>query len=102
MDIPEARCLVILRTLHTVCPGMVQMKAPGRSYAWWPGLDTDIERVRMQCMSSFLPQSTKSSIFPSEVTKRPWSHVYIVFVGPFQGKTILIIMDSFSKWLGLS
>ena len=33
-----------------------------------------------------------------EKTSNPWDKVHIDYVGPFQGKMFLIIVDSFSKW----
>ena len=39
----------LLRELHDTHPGMVKMKALARSYLWWPGLDTEIERHVKDC-----------------------------------------------------
>ena len=39
----------LLRELHDTHPGIVKMKALARSYLWWPGLDTEIERHVKDC-----------------------------------------------------
>ena len=34
-----------------------------------------------------------------EWPKRPWSRIHIDHAGPFQGKTILVVVDAHSKWI---
>lgn len=29
---------------------------------------------------------------------KPWSRVHMHFMGPFMGKTFLVLVDSYSKW----
>lgn len=32
------------------------------------------------------------------ISGKPWSRVHVDFAGPFQGKTFLVLIDSYSKW----
>ncbi|XP_026529758.1 uncharacterized protein K02A2.6-like, partial [Notechis scutatus] len=41
--VPERLQRLVLQTLHEGHPGIVRMKALTRSYAWWPGIDKQIE-----------------------------------------------------------
>ena len=36
---------------------------------------------------------------PWEWPKRPWARIHIDHLGPFQGKTILVVVDAYSKWI---
>ena len=38
-----------LQQLHTEHPGTTRMKSIARSYAWWPGMDQEIESVVKEC-----------------------------------------------------
>ena len=35
--------------LHEAHPGVSHMKALGRSYMWWPGMDRGIEKLVFNC-----------------------------------------------------
>ena len=39
----------VLGLLHDTYIGMSRMKATGRSYVWWPGMDQDIESTVREC-----------------------------------------------------
>ena len=41
--IPKTLQTRVLRQLHSGHPGITRMKAPGRSYAYWPNIDKQIE-----------------------------------------------------------
>lgn len=90
----------VLKLLHEPHAGMVQTKAYARGYVWWVDMDKEIECVVAECeqcqsVRNNPPKDPQSWI----VAEKPWSRVHIDFAGPFQGKTFLVLIDSYSKWL---
>ncbi|KRZ48256.1 Uncharacterized protein T02_15229 [Trichinella nativa] len=64
-------------------------------------MDEDIEKTvntRDVCQSSRAAMP-KAPVHSWETPNNPWSRLHIDFAGPFQGKTFLIVVDTFSKWL---
>ncbi|XP_060100277.1 uncharacterized protein K02A2.6-like, partial [Heteronotia binoei] len=91
----------VLRALHEAHPGIVRMKALARSYVWWPGLDAEIEAWVKRCPTCQVsrPDPPHGPVQSWESTKTPWSRLHMDFAGPFHGRTLLILVDSYSKWL---
>ncbi|KRX70014.1 Uncharacterized protein T06_15952 [Trichinella sp. T6] len=91
----------LLTMLHDGHPGIVRMKALARSYFWWPKMDEDIEKTVNTCnvCQSSRAAMPKAPVHSWETPNNPWSRLHIDFAGPFQGKTFLIVVDAFSKWL---
>ncbi|XP_023210631.1 uncharacterized protein K02A2.6-like [Centruroides sculpturatus] len=98
--IPPHQRKICLNMLHVAHPGIVKMKALARSYIWWPGLDSDIEKLVRSCAScqavQHNPPKTMSAWEPEEA---PWNRLHIDFAGPFQDKIFFIVVDAKSKWL---
>ncbi|XP_034272454.2 uncharacterized protein K02A2.6-like [Pantherophis guttatus] len=88
-------------TLHKGHPGIVRMKALARSYVWWPSMDRDIEQWVSRCdpCQEARPAPPQSEVAKWETPSNPWSRIHIDFVGPMQGRHLLIVVDAFSKWL---
>ncbi|XP_046868681.1 uncharacterized protein K02A2.6-like [Drosophila willistoni] len=97
---PKSRA-TILAALHAAHPGIVKMKALARSYVWWPNIDAEIELIVKKCIPCQQNRNDHSEapVHHWESAKRPWSRLHIDFAGPFQGKTFLLVVDSYSKWL---
>ncbi|KRX44072.1 Transposon Tf2-9 polyprotein [Trichinella murrelli] len=91
----------LLTMLHDGHPGIVRMKALARSYFWWPKMDEDIEKTVNTCdvCHSSRAAMPKAPVHSWEKPNNPWSRLHIDFAAPFQGKTFLIVVDTFSKWL---
>ncbi|XP_026578600.1 uncharacterized protein K02A2.6-like, partial [Pseudonaja textilis] len=91
----------VLQMLHDGHPGIVCMKALARSYAWWPGIDKQIEAWVASCNKCQENHSAPPKAPPTEweTPRGPWSRIHIDFAGPTRGHTFLITVDAFSNWL---
>jgi transposase InsO family protein len=92
---------IILNQLHDTHPGITKMKMLARSYMWWPGIDSDIQRKVQECNICQLNRSipSKAPLHSWDIPKKPWSRRHIDHAGPFLGKLFLVVVDAHSKWL---
>ena len=81
------RCLqeVMLKELHSECPGISRMKAIARSHVWWPKLDQDIEDLVKSCSAcqSVRQAPSEAPLHPWSWPSRPWQRVHIDFARRF-------------------
>ena len=77
-----------------------EMKMVARSYVWWTKLDKDIEQLVKSCRHCQAVQNVPpvAPLHPWIWPAEPWKRIHIDFVGPFCGRTFLVIVDSYSKW----
>ncbi|KAG7297849.1 hypothetical protein JYU34_018592 [Plutella xylostella] len=91
----------VLMELHESHMGIVKTKSIARSYVWWPGLDEAIEQLCRACVvcaqTASAPPHHAPQPWPS--TSKPWTRLHIDFLGPINGLTYLILVDSTSKWI---
>ncbi|XP_060520535.1 uncharacterized protein K02A2.6-like isoform X3 [Cylas formicarius] len=89
--------------LHFGHPGMVKMKALARSYVWWPNLDRDIENKIKTCSECQEARNMprKAPVHPWEWSRAPRTRLHLDFAGPMNGKSFLIVIDSFSGFIRL-
>lgn len=103
MVIPKALQSELLGELHFYHFGMVKTKALARSYIYWPNIDQDIELTCRRCdycqQNKSLPP--KTDLTPWRIEKAPWQRIHIDYLGPVQGKMLLLMVDAFSKWIEL-
>nr|XP_020662259.1 uncharacterized protein K02A2.6-like [Pogona vitticeps] len=99
--IPKPLRQQVLLALHEAHPGIMHMKALGRSYVWWPGLDADIKAWDKHCRTcqESCPDPPQGPVQSWEPTWSPWSRLHLDFAGPFHGQIFLILVDSYTKWL---
>ena len=97
--VPVAGRAPVLDLLHDGHPGISKMKAIARNVVWWPGIDADLVRKVQECEPCQINQKspTLTPLHTWEWPKRPWSRIHIDHAGPFQGKTILVVVDAHSK-----
>jgi len=77
------------------------MKLLARSHVWWPGLSQDIENFCKQCNSCALVNfAPRNELKPWPPTKEPFERIFIDFF-ELEKVSYLIVVDSFSKWIGV-
>nr|VZI22469.1 unnamed protein product [Spirometra erinaceieuropaei] len=98
--IPSSLRPAVLHQFHAAHPGTSQMKSIARSFAYWPGIDSDIDDLIQRC--SRYQQTAKMPLrqpqIPWQPPERPWVRVHINFAGPLNGVSYLILADAYSKW----
>ena len=91
----------VLSDLHSAHLGIVKMKGIARSFVFWPGIDSDIERLAKSCTvcATHAHAPSKFREHHWEYPKAPWERIHIDYAGPVADTMLLIIVDAYSKWL---
>jgi len=97
--IPQKEQLQLLEELHIGHLGICQMKTLARSYVWWPGLDSDIEGLMVDCEVCKVTAAMPAAVLchPWQHPNAPWDRVHIDF-GEWNNHHFLVLVDAFSKW----
>jgi transposase InsO family protein len=98
--IPNSLKMPVLKILHTNHGGIVRMKNIARKYVYWHGINNDIVDWIDNCEAcQVLKKDNKKKVFKEwPQTARPFQRIHMDFFH-LQGKTFLIIIDAFSRWL---
>ena len=98
--VPDKLRRKVLEELHEGHVGVVKMKGLSRSYAWWPGIDSEVENTCKSCSSCQLTQRNPplAPLHRWEVPEKPWNRVHVDYAGPFLNCMYLIVVDAFTKW----
>ena len=77
------------------------MKSLARRYVWWPGLDSEIEGLARGCKSCTAKKTAppRATLHPWEPATQAWERLHLDFAGPFQSTNLLIVYDSYTKWI---
>ncbi|KAJ0181852.1 hypothetical protein K1T71_002574 [Dendrolimus kikuchii] len=86
--IPSCLQQDVLNLLHAPHAGIVQTKAYARRYHTVSSCES------CQIVRNNPPRDPQAWV----VTEKPWSRVHVDIAGPFQGKTFLVLIDTYSKW----
>ena len=99
--VPQRGRRAVLEQLHMGHLGMSKMKSLARIYVWWPGMDADIEGMVRGCENCQAVQSMPplAPLHPWKWPTRLGSRLHLDFAHPFQGKMLLLLVDTHSKWL---
>jgi hypothetical protein len=99
--IPTALRPAILEQLHAGHNGISRTKALARQHCYWPGISKDIERMIASCYECIQASNTpiKATLASWPMSLQPGQRVHLDFAGPLHGHMVLIIVDSYSKWI---
>ena len=64
-------------------------------------MDLDIQLMVKRCHICQVNRNAPppAPLHPWEYPSKPWSRIHIDHLGPFNGRQILVVVDSFSKWI---
>lgn len=98
--IPQKWQKTVLDELLTDHPGIVRMKEVARSYAWWEGIDKDIEALVKSCKSCQIVKNSPpmAPLHPWLWPTKQWQRSHVDFAGSFQGRMYLLVSNVHSKW----
>lgn len=99
--IPEKCQKFLLKELHSEHIGSTRMKQLARSYFWWHGLDSDIEKLVQDCQHCLEHRHAppKTELHPWIWPEKPWHRIHIDYCGPIRGCYFLVLVDAMSKWV---
>ncbi|XP_026569425.1 uncharacterized protein K02A2.6-like [Pseudonaja textilis] len=102
--IPASLRVPILKVLHEGHPGIIRMKALAHSYVWWPGMDAQIANWVSSCQPCQQTRAAPPASSPTrwESANAPWSRLHVDLAGPVHGRTFLVVVDSYSKWIDVA
>ena len=82
--IPPVLQRKVLNKFHRGHPGIVRMKAIARSFAYWPGIDKQIEDHVNDCnpCQSVMKNPGKVELESWPIPTKPWSRLHIDIAGP--------------------
>ncbi|XP_049868122.1 uncharacterized protein K02A2.6-like [Pectinophora gossypiella] len=96
-----------LQEIHNTHQGIVKCKNLARNYVYWPGIDTDIERVCRACETCARERpappaavSRTAALHPWQWPQEPWYRLHADFFS-LAGNTLyyFVIIDAHSKWI---
>ena len=99
--IPAALQKQAVELSHQAHQGTSKTKAFVRTFAWFPGIDAEVERQVSRCLPCQAVQevANEQPIKPNELPTGPWQYVEMDFQGPYpNGEYIFVIMDRYSRW----
>lgn len=98
--VPKNLRSLVIHELHYSHFGISKMKALARSFVWWPSIDQDLEKTTRSCIQCLETKKkpVKVPLSPWSWPTMPWHRVHADFLGPIEGKVVLLMIDSHSKW----
>jgi transposase InsO family protein len=99
--IPDSLRSRVLDELHQSHPGIERMRQLARIHVWWPRINSDIELRVANCEPCQTHRSNppKADVISWPEPARPWSRIHLDFAPQFHGRSLLILVDTFSSWV---
>lgn len=90
--VPRSLRAQVLELIHKSHPGETRCKQFARSYVWWPGIDSDIERTVQACKSCAeqLRDPDAPMLGRWEYPSSAFQRVHVDHAGPFLGTYWLV------------
>ena len=86
---------------HQSHQGMSKTKAFIRTFAWFPGIDAEVERQVRRCLPCQAVQdvANEQPIKPNELPTGPWQYLEMDFQGPYpNGEYVFAMVDRYTRW----
>lgn len=99
--LPQKLKKPFLENFHESHLGIVKTKSLARNYLWWHRMASDIEKQISQCHLCQLEKRkapTKATVISWPETSKPMERVQVDLVGPIAGRSVLIMVDDYTKW----
>ena len=100
--IPKSLRREVLSTLHSAHQGTLSMGLRAEQVVYWPGMWTDIKRVREKCDVCNRIAPSQSNLPPVEpiVPDYPFQHVAVDYM-TVEGENYGVFVDRYSGWPGV-
>lgn len=98
--IPESLQKRVLALAHVGHQGMSKTKARLRAKVWFPAMDQMVEELTRQCHACTITggDPAPAPVITEEPSTVPWTHLSIDFGSFPDGRQLLVLIDSFSKF----
>ena len=99
--VPVALRKTVISLAHEGHQGIVKTKHLLRSKVWWPGMDSEVEKLCRGCFECQLVSSPSKPepISSTRMPDGPWQHIACDLLGPLpNGQSILVIVDYYSRY----
>ncbi|XP_030755156.1 uncharacterized protein K02A2.6-like [Sitophilus oryzae] len=98
--VPRTLIQDMLDLLHETHFGMTKTKQRAKEMLYWVNMNAEIEKLIRNCQicERYSPKLCKEPMIPHEIPNRPFKKV-ASDICDYGGKSYLILMDYYSKWL---
>ena len=99
--VPQTLREAMVKIAHEGHQGIVRTKQLLRVHAWFPGMDTMVEKHVGKCLAcqSTTPCHTREPLQMTDLPRGPWQKVSVDFAGPLRNKDMaLVFWDQYARY----